>query len=139
MVINGLRDTFGSKLIVSLSFPAEMVKQLDQIQESMGFAGRSELVRAAIRLLLNDSSEKDSLKGRVAALIVVTHNQENEEPITTIKHQFEKIVKTHLHSKTDPNKCVELFLVEGEGARVAAMTKAFQKEDKMKSVKLVVV
>ena len=126
-------------MIVSLSFPEEMVKQLDQIQESMGFAGRSELVRAAIRLLLADNSEKDSLKGRVAALIVVTHNQENEAPITTIKHQFEKIVKTHLHSKTDPNKCVELFLVDGEGSRVAAMTKAFQKEEQMKSVRLVVV
>lgn len=126
-------------MIVSLSFPEEMVKRLDQIQESMGFAGRSELVRAAVRLLLEDSSEKDSLKGRVVALIVVTHNEENEAPITTIKHQFEKIVRTHLHSKADPNKCVELFLVEGEGSRVAAMTKAFQKEDKMKSVKLVVV
>ena len=126
-------------MIVSLSFPEEMVNQLDEIQGSMGFAGRSELVRAAVRLLLDDNREKDSLKGKVAALIVVTHNQENEAPITTIKHQYEKIVKTHLHSKTDANKCVELFLVEGEGTRIAAMTKAFQKEEDMKSVKLVVV
>ncbi len=123
--------------IVSLSFPEEMVKEMDQIQASQGFAGRSELVRAAIRLLIEDSREKNSLKGRVVALIAVTHDQEDEAPITTLKHQFEKIVKTHIHNKISPKNCVELFLVEGEGTRVAAMTQAFQKEE-MKSVKLVV-
>jgi metal-responsive CopG/Arc/MetJ family transcriptional regulator len=34
---------------------------------------------------------------------------------------------------------VELFLVEGEGKKVASMTKAFQREEKMKSVKLIVI
>jgi CopG family transcriptional regulator, nickel-responsive regulator len=126
-------------MIVSLSFPDEMVKKLDQIRDSGGYAGRSELVRAAIRLLLEDTREKDSLKGRVVALVVVTHDQEDENPITALKHQFEGIVKTHIHSKVSQNNCVELFLVEGEGARVASMTKAFQKEEKMKSVKLMVV
>ena len=125
--------------IVSLSFPEQLIKEMNGIQESRGFTGRSELVRAAIRLMLEDSKEKDSLSGRVAALIVVTHDQEDEDPITALKHQFEAIVKTHIHSKISHNNCVELFLVEGDGSKVAAMAKAFQKEDKMKSVKLVVI
>ncbi len=125
--------------IVSLSFPEQMIKEMNDIQESRGFTGRSELVRAAIRLMLEDTREKDSLAGRVAALVVVTHDQQDEDPITALKHQFDGIVKTHIHSKISHNNCVELFLVEGEGARVASMTKAFQKEEKMKSVKLVVI
>ena len=97
------------------------------------------MVRAAIRLMLEDTEAKDSLSGRVAALVVVTHDQEDEDPITSLKHQFEGIVKTHIHSKISRENCVELFLVKGEGSKVAAMTKAFQKEEKMKSVKLVVI
>ena len=97
------------------------------------------MVRAAIRLMMEDAKEKDSLKGRVSALIAVTHDQKDEGPITLLKHQFEEIVKTHIHSKITPGSCVELFLVEGEGSRIASMTKAFQKEDKMKSVKLLVI
>src|SRR5690348_9951614 len=116
-----------------------MVKELDQIQDSGGFAGRSELVRAAIRLLLEDRKEKDSLQGRVNAVIVVTHDESNEAPITRLKHQFEDIVMTHIHNKITHGNCVELFLVEGEGKKVAAMTRDFQKEEKMKSVKLIVV
>src|SRR5712692_2464670 len=125
--------------IVSLSFPEQLIKEINDLQESRGFTGRSELVRAAIRLMLEDTKEKDSLSGRVAALVVVTHDQEDEDPITALKHQFEGIVKTHIHSKISHNNCVELFLVEGDGSKVAAMTKAFQREDKMKIVKLVMI
>jgi CopG family transcriptional regulator, nickel-responsive regulator len=125
--------------IVSLSFPDKMVKELDQIQDAGGFAGRSELVRAAIRLLMEDRKQKDSLLGHVNAVIVVTHDEYDEAPITRLKHQFEDIVKTHIHNKISHGNCVELFLVEGEGKKVASMTKEFQKEEKMKTVKLTVI
>lgn len=125
--------------IVSLSFPDQMVKELDEIQNTGAFAGRSELVRAAIRLLIEDRKEKDSLLGHVNAVVVVTHDESNEAPITRLKHEFEDIVKTHIHNKISRSNCVELFLVEGEGKKVASMTKAFQREEKMKSVKLIVI
>ncbi len=123
--------------IISLSFPENMIKEMDQIQESGGFAGRSELVRTAIRLLLEDSREKDTLSGHMNAIIVVTHDESNEAPITKLKHEFEEIVKTHIHNKISQNNCVELFLLEGDGKKIGSMTREFQKEDKLKSVKLV--
>ena len=124
--------------IVSLSFPEQMVKDMDQIQKSQGFTGRSELVRAALRLMLEDTKEKDSLVGHVNAVVTVTHRQDHEAPITRLKHEFEDIVKTHIHSKINQGNCVELFLLEGEGKKVASMTKAFQKEDDLKSVKVII-
>ncbi len=125
--------------IVSLSFPEQMIRDMDDIQKSLGFTGRSELVRAAIRLLLEDKREKDSLRGQVAAILAVTHNQEDEEPVTRIKHSFEDIIRTHLHNKITRTNCVELFLLEGDAQKIASMSNGFQKEDKMKSVKLVIV
>ena len=125
--------------IVSLSFPDQMIKDIDQIQKSGGFAGRSELVRAAIRLLMEDSKEKHALSGRMNAILVVTHDESNEAPITRLKHEFEEIVRTHIHNKISQNNCVELFLLEGDGKKVGSMTREFQKEDKLKSVKLVIV
>jgi CopG family nickel-responsive transcriptional regulator len=123
--------------IVSLSFPDQMIKEMDQIQKSGGFAGRSELVRAAIRLLFEDSREKNTLSGHMNAIIVVTHDESNEAPITKLKHEFEDIVKTHIHNKISQNNCVELFLLEGDARMISSMTREFQKEDKLKSVKLV--
>ena len=125
--------------IVSLSIPDQMIKEIDQMQKSGGFAGRSELVRAAIRLLVEDSREKHALSGRMNAILVVTHDESNEAPITRLKHEFEEIVRTHIHNKISQNNCVELFLLEGDGKKIGSMTREFQKEDKLKSVKMVIV
>lgn len=124
--------------IISLSFPEQMIKEMDQLQKSRGFTGRSELVRAAIRLMLEDTKEKDSMAGRISAIVTVTHSQEDEGPITRLKHSFQDIVKTHIHSKFSQGNCIELFLLEGDGKKVASMTKSFQKEENMKSVRLIV-
>jgi CopG family nickel-responsive transcriptional regulator len=125
--------------IISLSVPDQMIKTMDEIEKSHGFAGRSELVRAAIRLLFEDTREKESLTGRISAVLVATHNPEDEEVVTKLKHDYEDIVKMHVHSKTMGNSCVEVFLLDGEGPQIASMTEGFQKENGMKSVKLMTI
>jgi CopG family nickel-responsive transcriptional regulator len=122
--------------IVSLSLPEQMVQVMDQIQDSVGFSGRSELVRAAIRLLMEDTKAKDALSGMTNAVIVVGHAREDEEPVTRLKHKFEDIVRTHVHVKVSHQDCIELFVLSGEGRVIASMTKEFEKERKVRSVKL---
>jgi CopG family transcriptional regulator, nickel-responsive regulator len=125
--------------IVSLSLPEKMVKSMDEIQESVGFSGRSELVRSAIRLMLEETREKESLRGPTSAILVVTHDKEDEESVTRIKHKFEDVVRTHVHSKVNAQDCVELFLVQGEGREVVAMSKAFQRDRGIRNVRLVAI
>jgi CopG family nickel-responsive transcriptional regulator len=123
--------------IVSLSLPDPMVKAMDEIQATVGFSGRSELMRAAIRLLLDDMREKNALRGETTAVIVVGHGKEDEEPVTRLKHRFEDIVKTHIHCKVSREDCIEVFVLAGRGQQIVLMTKEFQKERKIRSVKLV--
>ena len=123
--------------IVSLSIPEGLLREMDELQKGSGFAGRSELVRAAVRLMLQEEREKATLSGELNGLLVVTHDQEREEPVTALKHKYEDIVRTHVHSKTSSSICVELFLVHGPARKVVEMSKSFQAEDKMKSAKLI--
>lgn len=123
--------------IVSLSFPDKMLKEMDDLEDSLKFSGRSELVRAAIRLLLQDYKEKQSVSGSGSAVVVVTHTEENEEPVTRIKHKFDDIIRTHIHNKIERGNCVELFLLDGEARAISAMTQEFQKEDRIRTVKLI--
>ena len=114
--------------IVSLSFPESMLKEMDGMQDSLGYTGRSELVRAGVRLLIQDTKEKQTLSGKVSAVVVVTHTEENEEKVTQIKHRFDDIVRTHIHNKITRSNCVELFLLEGEAKEVAKMTGEFRRK-----------
>ena len=124
--------------ILSVSMPDSMVKTMQNLQKSQGFSGNSELVRAALRLLIADVREKEAVTGPTDAVIVVTHNEEREEPVTRIKHRFDDVVKTHIHNKAGKGTCVEVFLVEGEGSKAASMAKASQREDGIKAVKMLV-
>jgi len=122
--------------IVSLSLPDQMVKAMDEIQDSVGFAGRSELVRAAIRLLLEDTKDKNALTGRANAVVVVGHASADEDPVTRLKHSYGDIVKTHIHCRISQEDCIEVFVLAGEGKQISAMAKGFERERKIKSVKL---
>ncbi len=125
--------------IVSVSLPEKMVRSMDEIQESVGFSGRSELVRSAIRLMLEETREKESLRGPTNAILVVTHDKEDEGSVTRIKHKFEDVVRTHVHSKVTEDDCVELFLVQGNGREVVAMSKEFQRDKGVRNVRLVAI
>ena len=88
--------------------------------------------------MIEDTREKDSFVGNIDAVLAVTHREEDEEPITSLKHSFQEIVRIHIHNKINRGNCVDLFLLEGEGKIVASMIKAFQDQEDMKSVKLIV-
>jgi CopG family nickel-responsive transcriptional regulator len=116
-----------------------MLKEMDEIQNSSSFTGRSELVRAAVRMMISDFRDKDALTGEVNGLVVVTHDRDEEAPVTVLKHKFTDIIRTHVHSKTTSTACVDLFLVQGDAKKVVEMTKAFQAQDRMKSAKFMAV
>lgn len=122
---------------MSLSIPEQMIKDMDEVEKALGYTGRSELVRSGIRLLLQDAKEKNALAGKVTAVLVVTHSEEYEDLVTRIGHRYKAILRTHIHNEITKNNCVEFFFLEGEGSEVTALTRDFQREDAVKSVKLV--
>jgi CopG family nickel-responsive transcriptional regulator len=123
--------------IVSISLNDELLTELDKLQKSMGFAGRSEAIRAGIRNFVSEEKQKTEISGDLHAILLVVHNDEFDDMIAGIKHSFEDLIITHLHSKIHGNKCVELFMLDGEAERINAITKNFKINKKMDNVKLV--
>lgn len=123
--------------IVSISLNDELLTELDKLQKSMGFAGRSEAIRAGIRSFVSEEKQKDELSGNLHAILLVVHNNEFDDMIAGIKHSFEDLIITHLHSKIHGNKCVELFMLDGEAERISTITRNFKINKKMDNVKLV--
>ena len=123
--------------IVSISLNDDILSEIDKLKKSMGFSGRSEAIRAGIRNFLSESKQKTELSGIVHAILLVVHNDEFDHIVSGIKHNFEDLITTHLHSKIEGEKCMELFVIDGEAERVSTITKDFQTNKKMDTVKLV--
>jgi len=123
--------------IVSISLNDEILDELENLKKSMGFSGRSEVIRAGIRNFVAEEKQKAKLFGNIHAILLVIHNDEFDDIVSGIKHSFEDLITTHLHSKIEGEKCMELFVINGEADQVNTITKNFQTNKKMDTVKLV--
>lgn len=124
--------------IISISANEKMLADLDRIQRDLGFSGRSETIRAAIRTLLSESADKEALTGRVRGVLLVIHEHEAEDMVTRTKHRFLDIIYTQLHNRFKEGKCLELFILDGEAERIRQLKDAFQRNEKIEHVKLIV-
>ena len=123
--------------IVSISLTEEILKEIDSLQKNLGFSGRSDAIRAGIRSFVSEEKQKENLSGNVNAILLVVHNDEYDNQVTEVKHSYEDLITMHLHSKIEGDKCMELFILKGESESVSDITKNFQINKKMDTVKLV--
>ncbi|MCK4476384.1 MAG: CopG family ribbon-helix-helix protein [Methanophagales archaeon] len=124
--------------IISISLTDEILEEIDRLQKELGFSGRSEVMRAGARMLLADNKEKEALEGRLNSVLLLIHAQKVEDTVTEIKHEFEDIISTQIHNHLREDKCLEVFILEGDAARVKQLVRLFHASGKMDYVKLII-
>ncbi|MGI0028464.1 MAG: CopG family ribbon-helix-helix protein [Nitrososphaera sp.] len=123
--------------IVSVSLNDDILSEIDKLQKALGFSGRSEIVRAGIRNLLAEEKDRQNLSGSLFAVLLAIHDERSDEQVTTMQHDYDKLISTHIHNKIDGDRCLEIFLVKGEAEDIREMTKKFRSNKKMDHVKLI--
>ncbi|HVL87631.1 MAG TPA: CopG family ribbon-helix-helix protein [Candidatus Thermoplasmatota archaeon] len=107
--------------VVSVSLPESLVEETDRLIARRGFAGRSEVVRAALREFLAAASQETERKGRRAATLTLVYPEGHERHIGEIRHAFNDIVKSMVHSHTGED-CIEVFVLQGDADRIRAFS-----------------
>jgi CopG family nickel-responsive transcriptional regulator len=87
--------------IVSVSLNDDIIGEIDKLQKELGFSGRSEIVRAGLRNLIAEERERKNLIGDIHAVMLVVHDERSDNEVNEMGHSFDKIITTHIHSKTD--------------------------------------
>jgi CopG family transcriptional regulator, nickel-responsive regulator len=124
--------------IVSVSLNKEILSEMEKLQKLLGFSGRSEIVRAGVRNLLSEERTRQDLTGLLHALLLAIHDEKSDEEMTELRHAYDKLINTHLHSKIDRDRCLEIFLLKGDANEIRDMIKKFQSNKKIDNVKLIV-
>ena len=90
--------------IVSISLNDEILSEIDKLQTTMGFSGRSEAIRAGIRSFVSEEKQKSDLSGNIHAILLVVHNDEFDHVVSGITHNFEDLITIYCYQ-------VELYLL----------------------------
>jgi len=125
--------------VISVSMGPKMLEELDRIQGEMGFSGRSETIRAAVRMLIKDAKEREAMAGRVKGVLLLIHRHEAENFVSDVKHGFLDVIHTQLHNRFEEGRCLELFVLDGGAERIRDLAKVFQRNEDIDHVKLIIV
>lgn len=123
---------------MSVSLNEEIIESLDKLK-SLGFSGRSEIIRAGIRNLLSDERMKEDLDGEINSLLLAVHDEDSDDQVSSIRHDFDKIIIVHLHNKIDKDRCLEIFSLKGDAKDIKEISRQLQINKRMHFVKLIVV
>ena len=88
-------------------------------------------------MLIADNQEKKDLHGDINSILLVIHDQKAEDKVTEIKHDFEDIISTQIHSHLKDETCLEIFIMEGDAQRMNTLRKMFQTSRKMDYIKMI--
>ena len=122
---------------MSVSLNDDILNEMEKLQKLLGFSGRSEIVRAGIRIMLSEEKQRNDLTGMLHSLLLVIHDEKSDDEISNMRHSYDKLINTHLHSKIDRDRCLEIFLLRGEAEEIRRMTREFQANKRMDNVKLI--
>jgi CopG family nickel-responsive transcriptional regulator len=103
--------------VVSVSMPEELLERIDTFADEHGYTGRSEVVREASRNLLGEFEDPRLEDHKLMAVVTVLfeyHGSNVEERMIDLRHEYEGLVSSNVHSHVGDQHCMELFVLEGE-------------------------
>jgi CopG family nickel-responsive transcriptional regulator len=113
--------------IISISLNEQNIKDLDQIQKELGFSGRSEAVRTALRMLVAERNERRKMVGHVDGVLIVVNEMGGSDDIDEIYHSNQSLIRTHIHNHIGQDKCMNLLIMSGEARDVSKVLSSLEK------------
>jgi len=123
--------------IISMSLNEVILDEIDRMTSEMGFSGRSETIRAGVRLLSQAHKDRLKLKGRINAILSVIHHHNKD--MSLLMHKYQDIIVTHLHNRLDEEKCLDVFVLKGDANKMRRLAEFFEAEKMVEHVKFYVV
>jgi CopG family transcriptional regulator, nickel-responsive regulator len=121
--------------VVSISLPDDLVEELDARIEEGGYKGRSEFLRAAVRHYLQDATRVGP--GHMHGSITVTYPEGAEPRLSEIRHAFHDVVLSMMHTHCEPELCMDVLIVGGDGDRIQSLQDALERDRAVQRARLV--
>ncbi|MFH1329022.1 MAG: nickel-responsive transcriptional regulator NikR [Candidatus Bathyarchaeota archaeon] len=126
--------------IISLSFPDELLVELDSIMVGQGYTTRSEVVREAVRDYIAEKKWLGKISGEIMATVTIIFEKDiSKDTLSTMEHEYDDIVNTLLHVHLDEKSCLEVLAVRGDADKIRKLMHRLLKLRGMKQVKLAAV
>jgi len=124
--------------IISISLKDHVLDDIDQLQQALGFSGRSEFIRAAVQSLAAVEKERAGLSGIVTGVAIAVFAEKHSDETVDIMHVYKDVIRTQIHEHIESGKCLYIFILKGTAKKVTDLVHMLMKARHNEFVKLFV-
>jgi len=127
-------------VIISLSIPDILLKQIDQTMKEKGFVSRSEIARQALRLYLNEDLKIEEVEGEAVATITLIYRENaDRRRLLDTQHVYGGLVSTFLHAHIHQGFCLEVIILKGQAVLIRKFVDNLRQNEQLMQIKISVI
>jgi CopG family nickel-responsive transcriptional regulator len=127
---------------VGVTFPPELLKELDETIEEMGYDSRSKAIQDAVSSFITEQRLLRKEKGRKAGVLVMVYDHDVkglEDDLIESQHHHRDVINSVLHVHLSDRECLEAVAVKGEAEDIRKLAQELATRKGVKQVRSTIV
>ena len=132
-----------SKIVrVGVTFPPDLLRDLDNALDDMGYENRSKAIQDSVRALITEYKWLQKQKGTTIGILVMLYDHEArglDEALIGAQHEHASVIYSSMHVHLSERDCLEAIAVKGEAKEIRRLAQELKTKRGVKQVKLSIV
>ena len=132
----------GKIVRVGVTFPPELLKELDNVIDEMGYESRSKAIQDAVSSFITDQRLLHEQKGKKAGVLVMVYDHDVkglEDDLIESQHHHRDVINSVLHVHLSDRECLEAVAVKGEAEDIRKLAQELATRKGVKQVRSTIV
>jgi CopG family nickel-responsive transcriptional regulator len=127
---------------VGVTFPPELLKDLDTVVSKMGYESRSKAIQDAVALFVSEKKWLQDEKAEQTGVLLMIYDHEVrglESNLTEVQHEHSKVVSSVMHIHVGERDCLEAIAVRGKASEIRELSNELTTKKGVKILKTMIV
>jgi len=132
-----------SKIVrVGVTFPPELLRDLDETVEKMGYDSRSKAIQDAVTSFIAEQRLLHKQKGKKAGVLVMVYDHEIkglEDDLVEYQHHHREVINSVLHVHLSDRDCLEAVAVKGDAEDIRKLAQELATRKGVKQLRPIII
>jgi len=127
---------------VGVTFPPELLKDLDETIEEMGYDSRSKAIQDAVTSFITEQRLLHKQKGKKAGVLVMVYDHTIkglEDDLIEYQHHHLQVINSVLHVHLSDKECLEAIAVKGDAEDIRELAQELATRKGVKQLRSIIV
>jgi len=127
---------------VGVTFPPELLKDLDGVVSKMGYESRSKAIQDAVTLFVSEKKWLQDEKAEQTGVLLMVYDHEVkglESELTEVQHDHSRVISSAMHIHIGERECLEAIAVKGKAREIHKLSNELTTKKGVKILKTMIV